>query len=96
MAAATAAAAQPAEAAAAAAAPAGREAPAPVAPSPSPAGKRTGRAASSKKAKPIKLVGLNLNRCDTWQQPVPAYWPVSRAKQKAETKRIHQCTYTVQ
>jgi hypothetical protein len=36
----------------------------------------------------IKLVCLNLNRCDTWQQPDP--------NQKAAPKGIHQCTYTVQ
>ena len=47
---------------------------------------------------PIKLVCLNLNRRDTWQQPlaVPAYRPASRANQKAAPKRIHQCTYTFQ
>jgi hypothetical protein len=28
----------------------------------------------------IELVCLNLNRCDTWQQPDPAYRPASRAK----------------
>jgi hypothetical protein len=33
--------------------------------------------------KPIKLVCLNLNRHDTWQQPDPAYRPASRANKKA-------------
>ena len=44
----------------------------------------------------IEIVCLNLNRRDTLQQPVATYRPASRANQKAETKRIHQCTYTVQ
>ena len=44
----------------------------------------------------IKQVCLNLNRLDTWQQPVPAYRPASRVNQKAETKRVQQCTYTAQ
>ena len=45
---------------------------------------------------PIKLVCLNLNRCDTRQQPVPANRPASRANQKAAAERIYQCTYTVE
>jgi hypothetical protein len=44
----------------------------------------------------IKLVCLNLKRCDTWQQPDPAYRPASRANKKAADKRIHQYTYNVQ
>ena len=41
----------------------------------------------------IKLVCLNLNRRDTWQQPGPAYRPASRANQKAEPKGyISICT----
>jgi hypothetical protein len=44
----------------------------------------------------IKLVCLNLNRCDTWQQPDPAYRPASRANKKAAPKGIHQCTYNIQ
>ncbi len=31
----------------------------------------------------IKVVCLNLNRCDTWQQPDPAYRPASWANKKA-------------
>jgi hypothetical protein len=34
----------------------------------------------------IKLVCLNLTRCDTWQQPDPAYRPASRAKKKRQLK----------
>ena len=45
---------------------------------------------------PIKLVCLNLNRCDTRQQPVPANRPASQANQKAAAERIYQCTYTVE
>ncbi len=45
---------------------------------------------------PIKLVCLNLNRHDTWQQPVPAYKPAILANQKAAVKRIYQYTYLVQ
>ncbi len=44
----------------------------------------------------IEIVCMNLNRRDTLQQPVATYRPACRANQKAETKRIHQCTYTVQ
>jgi len=45
---------------------------------------------------PIKLVCLNLNRCDTRQQPVPANRPASRTNKKAAAERIYQCTYTVE
>jgi hypothetical protein len=42
---------------------------------------------------PIKLVCLNLNRRDTWQQSDPAYRPASRANKKAGPKGyISVCT----
>jgi hypothetical protein len=37
----------------------------------------------------IKLVCLNLNRCDTWQQPDPAYRPASRADKNQKDISVH-------
>jgi hypothetical protein len=38
---------------------------------------------------PIELVCLNLNRCDTWQQPDPAYRPASRANKNQKDISVH-------
>ncbi len=69
----------------------GWEEPAAPAPAPSPVGKAGTLGARKKllRLMLIKLVCLNLNRCDTWQQPDPAYRPASRANKKAAPRRIH-------
>ncbi len=65
----------------------GREEPAAPAPAPSPVGKAGAWGAKRKTTQAdAKLVCLNLNRSNTWQQPDPAYRPASRAKKKAGPK----------
>jgi len=69
-------------------------------PAPSPGGTGKGKRvawggrknARSLRLMPIKLVCLNLNRCDTRQQPAPACRPAGPANQNAAAKK-HKSMY---